>query len=86
MKGMHEKHLGNRPEAIRQLRMAGEFATDSAMPHLLLGQMLEEDGSIDEALLVYRAALRVDPNSDEARYMYDRLERSTRVSSVPTDP
>lgn len=85
LKAIYEKHEGDSALAIDLMREALSHAGDFVAPHLLLGSMLEEAGIPEEALRVYRSALLADPKSVEAQMMYDRLERTRKISSVPTD-
>jgi len=85
LKGVYEKNMGDRSEAIRQLRQAASRAKDTALPHTLLGLILEDTGFMDEALGAYRQALTIEPNNTDARRFFNNLQETMRITSVPTD-
>lgn len=85
LKGVYEKNVGDRSEAIRQLRAAGQRATNDALPHVLLGLILEDTGFMSEALTAYRQALAIDPDNAEASQFFNKLEETMRITSAPTD-
>ena len=45
----------------------------NAAAHAMLGQLLEEDGRLSEALDAYREVVKLDPNDISARHRLDRL-------------
>ena len=58
------------PEAEKQLRSAIAIDPDYAVPHFVLGQVLEARGQTDNAFIEYQSFLarasRFDPRRDEA--------------------
>ncbi len=75
--GVSQRHGGNAEEAAANLRRAAERAEGSAMPHLLLGRLLEQAGDAAGAAAQYVAAIRIDPDNPDAQALYfdsqDRL-------------
>jgi tetratricopeptide (TPR) repeat protein len=61
-----------------------EVIVATAVPNLLLGRALEQQGQIDAALVAYGAAARADPSKVEARASLDRLA-ARAVTSVTSD-
>jgi Flp pilus assembly protein TadD len=85
-RGINERHNGNNAQAIDLFRKAAERAPDCALPHLLLGQVLEQTGDTTGAKLAYHQALHVEPSSSDAQELLRRMgESDGRVTVVPTD-
>jgi len=82
-RAVNERHKGNTQEAIRLFREASERAGNVALPHLILGQALEQAGDNDGARLAYNDALRADPNSAEAMAILRRFNNGQQVTVVP---
>ncbi|MCZ6836425.1 MAG: tetratricopeptide repeat protein [Planctomycetota bacterium] len=83
--GVSEKNAGDRSEAIRQLRAACDRSHQDAMPHMLLGLILEDTGFMREALAAYGKALEIEPGNAEATRFYSQLQDTIHVTSVSTD-
>jgi tetratricopeptide (TPR) repeat protein len=73
LKGINERHHGNLQEAAMLLRLAAEHGEGSALPHLVLGRVLEETGDNEAALDAYAEAVRVQPDSVEAQALFGAL-------------
>lgn len=73
LKGINERHHGNLPEALLYLRQAADRATDTALPHLVLGQTLEEAQDREGALEAYARAIHIEPDSPEANLLFNAL-------------
>ncbi len=85
LKAMYEQSQGHEGLAIDLMNQSAMRALDDATPHILLGRMLEGAGRTDEALNSYQNALTLDPGSDEAQKLYERLRTESRVTAAPTD-
>lgn len=86
LRGINERSKNNLNEAIRLFRQAAERAPDTALPHLLLGQSLEQAGDVNNAALAYDMARQVEPNSAEANALFRRLSEQQHVATgaLPT--
>lgn len=84
-KGINEQHNDRDAEAISLFRQAAERSTDSALPHLLLGQALEKQGDMKGAKLAYNAALQVEPSSGDARQLLTGASAGDRGDPAPID-
>lgn len=84
LKGVNERHRGRLDEAVTLFREATSRAPDVALPHLLLGQTLEQIGKPKEALLAYQNAIAAEPGSPEALELLRRLTDGQHVTVVPT--
>jgi tetratricopeptide (TPR) repeat protein len=65
-----EHELGHLDEAMRGLRWVLERAPSrhaSFLGHLFLGDTLESDGRLQEAIIEYREAVAIDPNSSSGQ-------------------
>jgi tetratricopeptide (TPR) repeat protein len=82
-KGLNERQKGNIDEAVKLFQKAAQCSTDLAMPHLLLGQSLEQSGDLEGAFAAYQAASQVEPNSPEARELIRRLAIQMSTDSEP---
>jgi len=78
LKGLYERQQGRIDEAVDQLRQAAQRAHDVALPHLLLGRTLDEAGDTRAAWLAFENALRIEPQSHEARVLRDNLQAELR--------
>ena len=79
-----ERKLGDRESAIRHLREA--IAKDAADggAHLLLGELLEEEGLWEEALRAYERAKALDASADvDARI--DRVNEHLALARLPEE-
>jgi Flp pilus assembly protein TadD len=83
LRGINEKHKGNLDEAVRLFTQAADKAPEIALPHMLLGQALEQAGDADGAKLAYAQAVKAQPASTEAQDLLRRLNESA-LSAVPT--
>ena len=70
LKGINERHHGNLKDAIMFLRQAADRAVTTALPHLLLGRVLDEHGDRQSALDAYATALRIDPDDESAKLLW----------------
>ena len=84
-KGINERHRGNLDEAVKLFRESSQLATDIALPHLLLGQTLEQSGQVTQAQEAYAQAMKIEPNSVEARELLRRLAEHQRLSAASSD-
>ncbi|MHC4208921.1 MAG: tetratricopeptide repeat protein [Planctomycetota bacterium] len=82
LKGINERHHGNLAEATMFLQEAAERAGDAPLPHLLLGRVLEQGGDAQGALDAYAEALRVQPDSSEARTLFAELSERLELTVV----
>jgi protein O-GlcNAc transferase len=84
LRGVNEKQKGNVAEAIEMFRLSSERAPEVALPHMLLGQALEQTGAIEQAKLAYAGAVKAQPSSTEAEALLRRLNENQQVSAAPT--
>jgi tetratricopeptide (TPR) repeat protein len=85
LKGVNERHHGRIDQASSLFQQAAQRSDRVAIPHLLLGRTLEEQGNEPGALAAYAAAVRSDPASNEAQMLLDRLAGGSRVTSATND-
>lgn len=64
---------GQFDEALKTAEWAAKFVGPAAKQYLFLAQELEERGDIDGALLRYRQAVAVEPNSAEAHRTFAKF-------------
>ena len=83
LKGLNERHHGDLSEAVVLLRQAADRAGRSTLPHLLLGHVLEQAGEHSKALDAYAAALRIDPDNEDALTLWE--EGQPQLLAAPTD-
>ena len=83
LKGLNERHHGNLSDAVVLLRQAANNARTSTLPHLLLGHVLEQSGDHSKALDAYAAALRIDPDNEDAQTLWE--EGQPQLLAAPTD-
>ncbi len=74
LKGINERHHGNLNDAIMFLRQAADRAGTTSLPHLLLGRVLEEHGDRRSAAEAYAVALRIDPDNEHARLLWNNSQ------------
>ena len=72
-------------ESVRFLRQAAERSPDIALPHLLLGRVLDQAGEQEEALRAYATALRIDPESEEAQLLWGEGQERFLLAQPTTD-
>jgi len=85
-RAISEQEKGNTDASVRFLRRAASLSDESALPHLLLGIALEQQGAQEDALIAYRSALQIEPDNADARMLFDNLGgRESAVTAVPTD-
>jgi Flp pilus assembly protein TadD len=93
-RAVNERQKGHQEEAVRLLREACSHAGDSsavgvagvALPFLMLGQALEQQGDVAGARMAYNDAVSADPNSPEAASILRRFNESQRqVTVVPEE-
>lgn len=76
LKGVNERHHGDLEEAVMFLKQAAERAPSTALPHLVLGRVLEQLGDKPGALEAYTEAIRIDPDNADAQALFiDGQER-----------
>ncbi len=80
LKAVNERHHGNLREAVALLRESARRSPDEALPHLLLGRVLEEAGQPEEALRAYARALELEPDDRETHDLHRRLSRELLVA------
>jgi tetratricopeptide (TPR) repeat protein len=85
LRGINEKQKGNLDDAIKHFQQAAERAPEVALPHMLLGQALEQAGDVNAAKLAYAGAMKAQPSSTEAETLLRRLNEGQQVSVVPTE-
>ena len=85
LNGISERQKHNLPEAIKQFQQACKRAPDVALPHLLLGQSLEQTGDLAAAKVAYNDAMTAEPANTEARDLLRRLNDNQRLSAAPAD-
>ncbi|MGH7410324.1 MAG: tetratricopeptide repeat protein, partial [Candidatus Methylomirabilis sp.] len=71
--GHVEFEAGRLQEAVDHLRRATGIDATSPLPHLLLGHLYERQRRPDLAKAAWRAALRCDPEHQEAHHLLGRL-------------
>ncbi|QOJ18298.1 MAG: tetratricopeptide repeat protein [Phycisphaeraceae bacterium] len=75
LKAILERRQGRTSQAIQSLQHSIQLAPpDACWPHVLLGQILEEQGRADEARQCYVRALGAEPGNRQARERLERLE------------
>ncbi len=84
-KGVTERHHGNLAESVLFLRQAADRAVDIALPHLLLGRVLDQAGDQEQALEAYATALRIDPESEDAQLLWGEGQERFLLAQPPTD-
>ncbi len=82
LKGINERHHGNLGEAAMFLREATERAGDAPLPYLVLGRVLEQTGDVQGALAAYAQAIRVQPDSADARALFSDLSERLELTAV----
>jgi tetratricopeptide (TPR) repeat protein len=82
LKGLYERNEGRFDEAAAELRHAAGLAKGTVLPHLLLGRTLEQAGHAREALTVYGQAMKLDPESTDARSLYSALSESMHIATA----
>jgi len=84
-RGVNEQHRNRIDAAIEQLETAVKLSTTNALPALLLGSILEDQGQPDAARKAYEQALAAEPDNNEARMLIARLKRDQRMQSASAD-
>ncbi len=82
LKALAARHEGDLQEAVTLLGRATDLASDTAVPHLLLGKTLQEKGDHQAALAAYAAAVRAEPDSPEARFLFEEVAPVPRLLTV----
>ncbi len=85
LKGVNERHHGNLAESILFLRQAADRAPDIALPHLLLGRVLDQSGDQEQALEAYATALRIDPENEDAQLLWGEGQERFLLAQPPMD-
>ncbi len=86
LKALAARHEGDLQKAVTLLGRATELAWDTAVPHLLLGKILEEQGDHKAARAAYDAAVRAEPDSPEARALFEEIAAPPRRLAVEESP
>ena len=84
LKGINERHHGNLDESAAFLRQAAARAESTALPHLVLGRVLEQLGDTEAALEAYAEAVRVDPDNADAEALF--VDSQDRLLAQHPDP
>lgn len=82
LRAINEREEGRLDEAATLLLEAANRVQGTVIPHLLLGKTLEELGNRDGALAAYGEAVRVAPESREARAMLNEFYESAQLSAA----
>ncbi|MBT8485405.1 MAG: tetratricopeptide repeat protein [Phycisphaerales bacterium] len=82
LKGLFERHRGRLDQAIEQLENAAQRSLSSALPHMLLGQTLEDAGRQESALAIYGHACRIEPANSDAEMLRNQLAAKMEVASA----
>ncbi|MHC4775169.1 MAG: tetratricopeptide repeat protein, partial [Planctomycetota bacterium] len=87
LKGINERHHGNLREAAMFLRTAAERTRDTALPHMILGRVLEQTGDVQGALEAYAQATQVEPANTDAKALFSGLSERQELTAVQeSDP
>ena len=87
-RAVNERHKGNSEESVRLLREACQRSSGGlgvALPFLMLGQVLEQQGDLEGARVAYNGAISADPNSPEAAAVLRRFNEGQQVTAVPEE-
>ncbi|UCD74988.1 MAG: tetratricopeptide repeat protein [Phycisphaerales bacterium] len=82
LKGVYERETGNDQEALRLFREAASRSPHAALPHLMLGRMLENTGDLEGAVTAYAHAARIETNNTDAQVLMRRLNDRQRLTVV----
>ena len=82
LKGINERHHGNLEEAATFLKEAAKRSDDVALPHLILGRVLEQLDDPHAALDAYASGALAEPESSEAKALF--MDLSNRMEMVAT--
>ncbi|MHC4218318.1 MAG: tetratricopeptide repeat protein [Planctomycetota bacterium] len=87
LKGINERHHGNLAESVMFLQEATERAGDEALPHLILGRVLEQMSDSQGALDAYAEAMRIEPQNTDAEALWLGLTERRELTAVhESDP
>lgn len=81
LKGIYEREKGNLDQATLFLRQSAALSNNVALPHLVLGRTLEENGDVKGALGAYADALRAEPDSKAAQELFQSLSYAPNLPS-----
>ncbi len=81
LKGIFEREKGNLDQATLYLRQSASLSNNVALPHLVLGRTLEENGDVKGALGAYADALRVEPDNKDAQELFQSLSYAPNLQS-----
>ena len=74
LKALYEKNRGDLDAALKLMNQAAARAGDNALPFLLLGQTLQDQGDTIGAIEAYAAAVDADPSNTMAQSMLAAVE------------
>ncbi|HWB20976.1 MAG TPA: tetratricopeptide repeat protein [Phycisphaerales bacterium] len=80
--GLFEQQRGNTDKARELFEQAAKRDTDSALPHMILGQLLQNSGDLVAARSAYAKAVEIEPNNSDAKALYQQVS-DQRVTNVP---
>lgn len=80
LKGIFEREKGNLEQATSLLRQSAALSSNVALPHLVLGRALEDNGDIKGALGAYADALRAEPDNKDAQSLFQSLSYAPNLS------
>ena len=83
LKGIYEREKGNLNQAASLLRQSAALSSDVALPHMVLGRTLEENGDVKGALGAYADALRAEPDNEAAQQLFQGLSYAPSLSILP---
>lgn len=86
LKGIYEREKGNLDQATSLLRQSAALSNSIALPHMVLGRTLEENGDVKGALGAYADALRADPENQAAKELFQGLSYAPNLSRLPGRP
>jgi tetratricopeptide (TPR) repeat protein len=82
LRGIHAREQGRLEDAESAFRQATRRAPDSALPQLLLAQVLEQREQHKEALKLYGQVIRMFPNNREALMLFSQLSDSPALNQM----
>lgn len=69
-------------DAEKALRKAMALDPQYEVPYVVLGDLLEQSGRVDDALEIFRKTIEIHPNLSEAYYYYGKLELKQEHANV----
>ena len=86
LRAISERQRGDLEAVVSLFEEAAQRASNSAVPHLMLGQALEEIGDREAAFAAYAAGLRAQPDNPEALALVEAFTESAARMLVAEDP